>query len=499
MNSSKYILAIDQGTTSTRAILVDEKTRVCAMAQKECQVFYPQPGWVEQDALEIWLDCLAVCADVLSQGGISIDQLAAIGISNQRETTVLWDRRTGMPVRRSIVWQSRQTAGICERWKQEGLEEMVREKTGLRIDPYFSASKIAWMFEHVPGLKEKAQRGEVLAGTMDSWLVWKLTYGALHITDVANASRTMLCNIETGQWDNQLLQAFGIPRCILPEIVASSDCYGTTSPLIFFGSEVPICSMIGDQQAALFGQLCLQEGMAKNTYGTGGFLLMNTGSRVVRSSHGLLSTIAWKLDGKMTYALEGSIFASGSILKWMRDQLHLFDDVAATERIAIEAGSCGGVMLVPAFTGLGAPYWDDQARAALLGMTFSTQRGQIVRAGLESMAFQSRDLIEAMEQDARTAITCLKVDGGAAANNFLLQFQSDLCQIPVERYKVRELTALGASFLAGLAIGLWSLDDLSLQEDRIFTPEKTREQMKPDYENWQAALQAARLYKPQLS
>lgn len=498
MSKKEYILAIDHGTTSTRAILFDHDCQIAGVSQKEGGVDYPAPGWVEQDAVSIWLDTMAVMAGVLNNSGITPDQIKAIGISNQRETSVLWDKRTGLPIYKAIVWQSRQTADICDRWKNEGLEEMIREKTGLRIDPYFSASKIVWMLENVPGARELAESGNLLFGNMDSWLVWKLTGGERHITDATNASRTLLCNIEKVDWDDDLLKAFNIPRSILPEIVPTSQNYGNTVPYAFFGAEVPICSMVGDQQAALFGQLCLEKGMAKNTYGTGGFLLMNTGNDIVRSENGLLSTIAWQIGNEITYALEGSIFVSGSVMKWMRDELHLFDNVSETEEMAINAGTTGGVYIIPAFVGLGAPYWDDRAKASIVGLTLGTNRDQLVRAAIESMAYQAKDLLAAMEKDSGMPISKLKVDGGAAANNFLLQFQSDLCQVPVDRFKVNELTALGAAFLAGLAIGFWNIDDLKIEVGRSFEPQRDKEEMDARYCNWKHAVEACKEFKPDI-
>lgn len=495
MSKKEYILAIDHGTTSTRAILFDHDCRICGMAQKEGGVDYPAPGWVEQDAISIWLDTMSVMADVLNQSGIDPDQVKAIGISNQRETTVIWDKKTGLPIYKAIVWQSRQTSDICDAWKQAGYEETIREKTGLRIDPYFSASKIAWILDNVPGARKKAEDGDLLFGNMDSWLVWKLTGGEQHITDATNASRTLLCNIEKVAWDKDLLKLLNIPESILPRIVPTSENYGTTAPYTFFGSEVPICSMVGDQQAALFGQLCLEKGMAKNTYGTGGFLLMNTGNEIVRSENGLLSTIAWQIGDDVTYALEGSIFVSGSVMKWMRDELQLFEKVAETEEMAETAGTTGGVYIIPAFVGLGAPYWDDKAKAAIVGLTLGTNRNQLVRAAIESMAYQSRDLLNAMERDSGLQIPVLKVDGGAAVNNFLLQFQSDLCQIPVERFKVNELTALGAAFLAGLAIGFWDKDDLKLEADRRFAPKRDEAEMDQRYANWKNAVKSCQAFK----
>lgn len=498
MAEKEYILAIDHGTTSTRAILFDHDCKIAGVAQQEGNVDYPYPGWVEQDAVSIWLDTMAVMAGVLSNAGIRPNQVKAIGISNQRETAVLWDKNTGLPIYKAIVWQSRQTSEICDRWKKEGLEDTIREKTGLRIDPYFSASKIVWMLENVPGAREKAKKGELLFGNMDSWLVWKLTGGQRHITDATNASRTLLCNIETVDWDEDLLKAFNIPRSILPDIVPTSQNYGNTAPYVFFGTEVPICSMVGDQQAALFGQLCLEKGMAKNTYGTGGFLLMNTGNDIVRSQNGLLSTIAWQIGNNVTYALEGSIFVSGSVMKWLRDELHLFTNVADTEEMAVNAGTTGGVYVIPAFVGLGAPYWDDKAKASIVGLTLGTNRDQLVRAAIESMAFQAKEVLDAMEQDAGTKISKLKVDGGAAANNFLLQFQSDLCQIPVDRFKVNELTALGAAFLAGLAIGFWTWDDLKIEVGRSFEPERSAEEMDKRYGDWKHAVKACKEFKPDI-
>lgn len=496
MTKQQFILAIDHGTTSSRAILFDHDCHIVAMAQKEGNISYPHPGWVEQDAMGIWLDIQEVLAQVINKAGISPDQVAAIGISNQRETAVLWDKHTGLPVHPSIVWQSRQTGDIIEEWKEAGLEDLVRQKTGLRLDPYFSASKIAWILRKDKKLRQRAEKGEILFGTMDSWLVWKLTGGQRHITDVSNASRTLLCNIATLQWDDELLKAFNIPRAILPQIVPTSQNYGCTAPYAFFGSEVPICSIVGDQQAALFGQLCLEEGMAKNTYGTGGFLLMNTGSKIVRSKNDLLSTVAWQIGDRTTYALEGSIFVSGSVMKWMRDELKLFSDVNDTDQMAREAKTTGGVYIIPAFVGLGAPYWDAGAKASIVGLTLGTTRNQLVRAAVESMAYQAKDLLDAMEKDAGMKIATLKVDGGASKNDFLLQFQSDLCQIPVERFKVNELTALGAAFLAGLAAGWWTEDELKIEKERVFEPARSQEYMDHVYKNWKAAVASCQAFKP---
>lgn len=497
MSKKEYILAIDHGTTSTRAILFDHDCQIKAVSQKEGGVDYPKPGWVEQDATQIWLDTLAVMADVLNKSGIAPEQVKAIGISNQRETTVIWDKKTGLPVYKAIVWQSRQTSDICDRWKKEGLEDMIREKTGLRIDPYFSASKIVWILENVPGVREKAENGSLMFGNMDSWLVWKLTGGEQHITDASNASRTLLCNIAEVAWDKDLLKAFNIPEQLLPRIVPTSQVYGTTAPYHFFGCEVPIASVVGDQQAALFGQLCLEKGMAKNTYGTGGFLLMNTGKDIVRSNNGLLSTIAWQIGDEVIYALEGSIFVSGSIMKWMRDELNLFEKVGDTAEMAIRVGTTGGVYIIPAFVGLAAPYWDDKAKAAVVGLTLGTNHDQLIRAGIESMAYQAREVLNAMEADAGVPIQVLKVDGGAAANDFLLQFQSDLCQVEVDRFKVNELTALGAAFLAGLAVDFWNKDDLKIELGQAFKPERSKDEMDKRYRNWKEAVKACREFKPE--
>ena len=493
----KFILAIDQGTTSSRAIIFNHSCEVMGIAQKEVDVFYPHPGWVEQDATNIWLTTQAVIAEVLLKTSISPTQIEAIGISNQRETSLLWDKKTGLPVYSAIVWQSRQTDEICDEWKLKGFEEVVREKTGLRIDPYFSASKIAWILDHVSGVRSKAEAGELLFGTVDSWLVWKMSGNKTHITDVSNASRTLLCNIHTCEWDDELLKMFNIPKCILPEILPTSCEYTKTSPYTFFNQQVPICSVVGDQQAALFGQGCHSKGMVKNTYGTGGFMLMNTGDDVVVSEDGLLSTVAWKINNRVTYALEGSIFVSGSLMKWLRDSLELYEHTKETEQMALDAKSTAGVYIVPAFVGLGAPYWDEKARAAIVGLTFGTKKNQLVRAALESMAFQSRDVLEVMEKDSNVKITQLKVDGGATANNFLLQFQADLLGCNVERFKVNELTAMGAAFLAGLACGYWQEDDLQLALDRTFVPQRGMDEMDVVYKNWKNAVNACQSFKPQ--
>ncbi len=494
----KYILAIDHGTTSSRAIIFDKDQKMVGVSQKEGNVEYPKPGWVVQDANLIWNDTMTVIADVFDKTGISPEQIAGIGISNQRETTVLWNRKTGLPVDKAIVWQSRQTADICDEWKDRGLEPYVRTMTGLRIDPYFSASKIAFILRNNPEVRKQAEEGEILFGTMDTWLVWKLTGGYHHVTDASNASRTLLCDIENLVWDQKLLNYFNIPESILPNIIGTSEVIGKTSPYVFFQQEIPISSIVGDQQAALFGQLCLEAGQAKNTYGTGGFLLMNTGEKIVRSNSGLLSTVAWKIGDRVTYALEGSIFVSGSIMKWMRDKLRLFDNVKDTCAMAEEAKTTGGVYIVPAFVGLGAPFWDERAKASISGLTLGTNRNQLVRAAIESMAYQAKDVMDAMVKDSGFPISHLKVDGGAAINDFLLQFQSDLLQVPVERFKVNELTALGAAFLAGLAVDYWKEDELHIESERVFQPQRDGQEMAKRYEDWIHAVEACQTFKPEM-
>ncbi len=491
----QYILAIDQGTTSSRAIIFDHACQIKAMAQKEITIEYPHPGWVEQDAINIWLSVESVIAEVIQKANIEPAQVRAIGISNQRETSLLWDKKTGLPIYNAIVWQSRQTDGICDRWKKEGLEKIVKEKTGLRIDPYFSASKIEWILDHVEGARSRAENGELMFGTIDSWLVWKITGQKVHITDVTNASRTMLFNIYESQWDEELLKLFNIPKAILPEICPTAYEYGKTSPYVFFGQEIPVCSVVGDQQAALFGQRCTEKGMAKNTYGTGGFMLMNTGENIIQSQKGLLSTVAWQINDKITYALEGSIFVSGSLIKWLRDKMEMFIDAKDTARMAYDAKTTGGVYIVPAFVGLGAPYWDEKARASIVGLSLGTDKDQLVRAALESMAFQSRDVMEVMEEESGIKIDRLKVDGGAASNDFLLQFQADLINCNVERFKNNELTAMGAAYFAGLASGYWKEADLKIELQRVFSPERPREEMNKKYRNWLSAVEACRSFK----
>ncbi|MDE3072039.1 MAG: glycerol kinase GlpK [Pseudomonadota bacterium] len=450
-----YILAIDQGTSSSRAMLFDQSGRVVGSAQREFRQIFPQPGWVEHDPHEILSSVLATVAEALAGAHLDAAQLAGIGIANQRETAVVWDRRTGEPVYNAIVWQSRQSAAICERLEKEGYAPLVRAKTGLLIDAYFSGSKIRWILDHVEGARARAERGELLFGTIDSWLVWNLTDGKLHVTDVSNAARTLLFDIHARCWDDELLRMLEIPRSMLPQVRSSSEVYGHTATSRFFGCAVPIGGVAGDQQAALFGQACFAPGMAKNTYGTGCFMLMNTGSQAVPSQHGLLTTIAWELDGVVEYALEGSIFVAGSVVQWLRDGLHMLEQARDSQACAESVPSSEGVYLVPAFVGLGAPYWRSDVRGAMFGLSRGTRREHVVRAALESMAYQSRDVLGAMEADAGIALLELRADGGAVANDFLMQFQSDMLGVPVVCSHVAETTALGAAYLAGLAVGFW--------------------------------------------
>ncbi len=454
-----YIVALDQGTTSSRCILFDREQNIVGMAQKEYTQYYPQPGWVEHDPMEIYSSQYGVLMETLAQTGVSPEEIAAIGITNQRETTILWDKNTGRPVYNAIVWQCRRTAGLCEQIQADAdLSAYIRQKTGLLPDAYFSATKIKWILDQDPSLREKARRGEVLFGTVDSWLVWKLTGGKIHVTDYTNASRTMLYDIQGLCWDERICQKLNIPMQMLPQVKNSSEIYGF---LNIQGVQVPIAGIAGDQQAALFGQACFFEGEAKNTYGTGCFLLMNTGERMVQSKNGLLTTIAVGLEGRVRYALEGSVFVGGAVIQWVRDQLRFVTEAADTEYFAQKVPDSGGVYVVPAFTGLGAPYWDMYARGAILGVTRGTSREHIIRAALESIAFQTCDVLNAMEEDTGVTLESLRVDGGASANRFLMQFQSDMIRRPVLRPRVAETTALGAAFLAGLAVGVWdSLDQI---------------------------------------
>ncbi|MCF8567534.1 glycerol kinase GlpK [Alicyclobacillus tolerans] len=494
----KYVLAIDQGTTSSRAILFNKSGSIVGIAQKEFTQIFPNPGWVEHDAMEIWGSVQSVIAQLLSTHRVAAQEIAAIGITNQRETTVLWDKNTGIPVYNAIVWQSRQTADICEELRHEGYEETVRSKTGLLIDAYFSGTKVKWILDHVEGAREKAQRKELLFGTMDTWLVWKLTGGKVHVTDYTNASRTLMYNIHDLKWDDELLQMLDVPASVLPQVRQSSEVYGTTATDLFFGQEIPISGIAGDQQAALFGQACFEPGMAKNTYGTGCFMLMNTGEKPVSSNNGLLTTIAWGVNGKIQYALEGSIFVAGSAIQWLRDGLRMLQSASDSESYATRVESTNGVYVVPAFVGLGTPYWDSDARGAIFGLTRGTQKEHFVRATLESLAYQTKDVLAAMEADSGLELKTLRVDGGATANNFLMQFQSDLLGVPVQRPTILETTALGAAYLAGLAVGFWGnaseiSDNWSI--DRTFESKMDTSTSSELYSGWQKAVAATRAFK----
>lgn len=489
-----YLLAIDQGTTSSRAIIFDAEGNIAAKAQQEIRQHYPQPGWVEHDADEIWISVQSVMASALAQAGIAPDRIACIGITNQRETTVVWDRKTGRPIHHAIVWQSRQTEEICARLREEGAEPLIRERTGLLIDPYFSGTKLRWLLDHVDGAQERAERGELLFGTIDSWLIWKLTGGACHITDVTNASRTLLYNIHRLEWDEDLLRLFGVPAAMLPEVRPSSEQYGRTSPHAFFGFEVPIAGAAGDQHAALFGQGCFEPGMAKNTYGTGCFMLMNTGDKAIPSKHGLLTTLAWGAGGRVEYALEGSVFVAGSAIQWLRDGLRMIKTAPDSEVYAGRVASSEGVYVVPAFVGLGTPYWNSGVRGAVFGLTRGTSKEHMVRAVLESIAYQSRDVLDAMEEDAGFKLKTLRVDGGASMNNLLMQFQADVLGTAVERPVHYETTALGAAYLAGLGAGVWSGREeiaANWRLEKRFEPAMADAERERLYAGWRRAVQAA--------
>ena len=451
---SKYIMSLDLGTTSCRSILFDKKGQICSVAQKEFTQYFPEPGWVEHDAEEIWATQKGLMFEALEKLGVEMSDVAGIGITNQRETTVVWDKQTGRPVCKAIVWQCRRTAEYCDELKAQGLADMFREKTGLVLDAYFSGTKLKWILDNVPNARERAEAGELLFGTIDTWIIWKLTHGKVHVTDYSNASRTMLFNIHTLEWDEEILKILDIPRQMLPEVKASSCLYGHTEARIF-GEEVPIAGAAGDQQCALFGQTCFAPGEAKNTYGTGGFMLMNTGEKPVASKNGLVTTIAWGVDGKVEYALEGSIFVAGAAIQWLRDQLGLIRDSAESEVLAKAVPDTNGCYMVPAFVGLGAPHWDQYARGAIVGLTRGTNRNHIVRATLESLAYQVTDVLKAMEEDSGIKLGTLAVDGGACANDFLMQFQADIINTVVARPKTIETTAMGAAYLAGLAVGYW--------------------------------------------
>lgn len=490
-DKAKYMVALDQGTTSSRAIIFNKAGEIVNISQREFTQHYPQPGWVEHDAMEIWATQSSVLTEVLAKAGIGSDEIAGIGITNQRETVVVWDKNTGRPIHNAIVWQCRRTTDICEQLKADGMEAYIRETTGLVLDAYFSGTKIKWLLDNVEGAREKADNGELLFGTIDTWLIWNMTGGHAHVTDVTNASRTMIFDINRLDWDQTILEALQIPRSMLPEVKSSSEVYGQTNIGGKSGTRIPIAGIAGDQQAALFGQMCHEKGMAKNTYGTGCFLLMNTGEKPVTSEHGLLTTIACSINGKVTYALEGSVFMGGASVQWLRDELGLVRDAADTEYFARKVEDTGGVYVVPAFVGLGAPYWDPYARGAIVGLTRGSNRNHIVRATLEAVAYQSRDLIEAMQQDSGIELTQLRVDGGAVKNNFLMQFQADILDTTVVRPAVIETTAAGAAYLAGLAVGFWkNIDELKKQVsvEREYYPEMTREKRTDLYKGWKKAV-----------
>lgn len=490
---TKYIMAIDSGTSSNRCILFNEKMEVCSMAQKEFRQYFPRPGWVEHDADEIWSTQLGVAVEAMSKVDARAEDIAAIGITNQRETTVLWDRNTGEPVYPAIVWQCRRTAEYCDRLRAAGWAEKIRARTGLVLDAYFSATKIRWILDHVPGVRERAEKGEILFGNIDTWLMWKLSRGKVHVTDYSNASRTMLFNISSLSWDKKLLDLLDIPAGILPEVLPSSQIYGYSDPS-YFGAPIPLAGAAGDQQAALFGQACFSPGEAKNTYGTGCFLLMNTGDKPVFSQNGLVTTIAWGIDGSVQYALEGSVFVAGAAIQWLRDEMRFIDRAEDSERLAREAGDSNGCYVVPAFTGLGAPYWDPYARGTIVGLTRGVNRSHVVRATLESIAYQTGDVLRAMQQDANIALTALKVDGGASMNDFLMQFQADLIRVPVRRPACVETTAMGAAGLAGLAVGFWK-DTAELKAKweaaRCFRPEKDADWSAEKVKGWTRAVRRA--------
>ncbi len=492
-----YVLALDQGTTSSRAIVFDHAGAVRAVAQREFEQIFPRPGWVEHDAREIWSSQAGVAAEALARAGLSAADVAAIGITNQRETTVVWDRATGEPVYHAIVWQDRRTAGYCDQLKADGKADLFRRKTGLVLDAYFSGTKLRWILDNVEGARARAEAGELAFGTIDTWLVWQLTGGRRHVTDVSNASRTLLLNIHTGDWDDELLGVLGVPRAVLPQVRASSEVYGETTgdP---FERPIPIAGIAGDQQAALFGQVCTRPGMVKNTYGTGCFMLMNTGTEPVASRNNLLTTVAWKIGGQLHYALEGSIFIAGAVVQWLRDGLGLIGSSAEVEALARQVEDNGGVYLVPAFVGLGAPHWDAYARGAVVGLTRGSTKAHLARAALESIAYQTADVIHAMEADAGIRLAELRVDGGATANDLLMQFQADLLGVPVVRPTVPETTALGAAYLAGLATGFWKdLDEIAeqWQIDRTFTPAMDRPQAEALLRRWSKALDRAKAWE----
>ena len=495
---SDYIMSIDQGTTSTRAIIFDREGNLKWSSQKEIDQIYPEPGWVEHNANEIWIKTLQVIAGALIESGLNPKEIDSIGITNQRETTVIWDKETGVPIYNAIVWQSKQTSDIAQQLIDDGYEEFFLNKTGLVVDSYFSATKVMWILDKVEGARERAEKGELLFGTIDTWLLWKLTGGEVHATDYTNASRTMMYNIYDLEWDEEILELLNIPKAILPEVRSSSEVYGMTIPEHFYGESVPVAGMAGDQQAALVGQAAFKDGMVKNTYGTGAFIMMNTGTKPVKSENGLLTTIAYGLNDEVVYALEGSIFVAGSSIQWLRDEMRMFRESPQSEEYATRVDTTDNVYMVPAFTGLGAPHWDQDARGAVFGITRGTTKEQFIRATLESMAYQTRDVLNAMVEDSGLPIPTMRVDGGAANNDFLMQFQSDILGKKIERSKINETTALGAAYLAGLATGFWK--DVEEVEaywaaDGEFNPEMSEEKREDLYAGWQEAVKATRAFK----
>ena len=490
-------MAIDQGTTSSRAIIFDHDGNKVAISQQEFPQYFPQPGWVEHDPLEIWDSVQSVISNVMIKSQIKPYKIAAIGITNQRETTVIWDRHTGKPIYNAIVWQSKQTSDIAEQLIKDGYKDMIHKKTGLVIDSYFAATKIKWILDHVPGAREKAAKGDLMFGTIDTWLLWKLSGRRVHATDVTNASRTMLFNIHTLEWDQDILDLLEIPQSLLQEVKPSSAIYGYTGDYHFYGVQIPIAGIAGDQQAALFGQAAYDKGSIKNTYGTGAFIVMNTGLKPTLSDNGLLTTIAYGLDGQTHYALEGSIFVAGSAVQWLRDGLKMFNKASESEQMAVDAKTTGGVYVVPAFTGLGAPYWDREVRGAMFGLTRGTERGHIIRATLEAIAYQTKDVVDTMVKDTQLPLTALTVNGGASRNNFMMQFQADILQTPIKRAAMEETTALGAAFLAGLAVDFWEDQDELRKLSRIgdqFDPQMDLQEATDLYRGWQRAIAAAQFY-----
>ncbi|WP_051258574.1 glycerol kinase GlpK [Atopococcus tabaci] len=493
-----YILVIDEGTTSTRAIIFDKEGNARWSSQKEIEQYFPQPGWVEHDANEIWIRTLQVIAGVLIESGISPSEIDSIGITNQRETTVVWDKNTGRPIHRAIVWQSKQTSEIADQLIADGHKEMIHNKTGLVIDSYFSATKVKWLLDKVEGAREKAERGDLLFGTIDTWLLWKLTSGEVHATDYSNASRTMLFNIYDLDWDDEILELLDIPRAMLPEVRSSSEVYGKTTPEHFYGERIPVAGIAGDQQAALFGQAAFEKGMVKNTYGTGAFIIMNTGKEPIQSDNGLLTSIAYGINGEVTYALEGSIFVAGSAIQWLRDGMRMFRESPQSEEYATRVDTTDNVYVVPAFTGLGAPHWDQDARGSVFGITRGTTKEHFIRATLESLAYQTRDVLDTMVKDSGIEIPTMRVDGGASMNNFLMQFQADILGTTIERSKIMETTALGAAYLAGLATGFWKdMDEVKAywEKGASYEPQMPEEKRDDLYQGWQEAVEATKAFK----